>query len=425
MILDKHDSEVEQVSQQEFLSISNSLEKYHGIFYAFWNIGKPLLTNKVDTCCICFDNEGRALEFRFNPNLWKTKTPTEREFLICHEILHIVLEHGRRIKKESEEIDNLAADIVVNHLLVKSFNFNRKDISFADNLCWTDTIFPDEKNLSTDSSFEFYFNLINNEIKKESLTQFQINIADDHNGFCGKGLPQDFIDKINKTLSDEEKQQLANKLEKQINPDNINRQAGTDSGDHWLTVLVTKPKKKKKWESVIKKWVCTKTNAITRDTDQWARLSRRFSLISKDFFIPSEMEVEDVNYGKLNVWFFQDTSGSCSHLAQRFFTAALTIPEDKFDVRLFCFDTKVYEVDKTEKKLYGFGGTSFGVLENYIQKKIKLEKIKYPSAIFVITDGYGDFIVPQYQEKWYWFLSSNYDCYIPKRSNKFMLKDFE
>ena len=46
-------------------------------------------------------------------------------------------------------------------------------------------------------------------------------------------------------------------------------------------------------------------------------------------------------------------------------------------------------------------------------------------AVFVITDGAGDYVKPENAKKWYWFLSENYTNCIPKNSNIFLLKDYE
>jgi hypothetical protein len=107
-------------------------------------------------------------------------------------------------------------------------------------------------------------------------------------------------------------------------------------------------------------------------------------------FLPSDMEIEDDNDEKtrIKVYFYLDTSGSCWGLKDRFFAAALSLPDDRFDIRLFCFDTTVQETTLESRKIYGGGGTSFSILEAHIQKEIK-EKGEYPEAVFVITDGYA------------------------------------
>ncbi len=144
-------------------------------------------------------------------------------------------------------------------------------------------------------------------------------------------------------------------------------------------------------------------------------------------FLPSEMEVEDIDKekNKIEVWFFQDTSGSCSGFAKRFFKAAESLPKDRFNVRMHCFDTRVYETSLEERKLYGFGGTSFTCIENYIQRRIAKENLQYPKAVFIITDGYGNDVHPEHPEVWHWFLSSGYKSHIPKQSKTYLLRNFE
>ena len=123
-----------------------------------------------------------------------------------------------------------------------------------------------------------------------------------------------------------------------------------------------------------------------------------------------------------------DTSGSCADLAPRFWRAANSLPKEKFNVHYYCFDTQVYKLkdsDINAGKLYGFGGTCFIAIENFIQKSIKKEGKKYPAAVFVLTDGYGTNVKPQDAKKWYWFLSEDNKSCIPKESHTFSLKDFE
>lgn len=144
-------------------------------------------------------------------------------------------------------------------------------------------------------------------------------------------------------------------------------------------------------------------------------------------FLPSEMEIEDttVNNSRIQVWFFQDVSGSCVHLLERFFTAACSLPENRFDVKLFTFDTSVREIPnfKTAKNIRAGGGTYFHIIENFIQSKKK--DLGYPKAVFIITDGDGDPVKPEHPERCYWFLSDPIKRYIPKESHSFDLRDFE
>lgn len=134
--------------------------------------------------------------------------------------------------------------------------------------------------------------------------------------------------------------------------------------------------------------------------------------------------IEDKIKNKIKVAFFLDTSGSCIGLAERFFQAAHSLPHDKFEVDLYCFDTQVYKTTLESQKVYGGGGTSFTIIEDECQR-IKSEKGAYPEAVFIITDGYGDNVVPEIPEKWYLFMTSNYTDCFPDTCKVYDLSDFE
>ncbi|RLC97488.1 MAG: hypothetical protein DRI46_12990 [Chloroflexi bacterium] len=83
------------------------------------------------------------------------------------------------------------------------------------------------------------------------------------------------------------------------------------------------------------------------------------------------------------------------------------MPLEKFNMRMFCFDTKIYETSLESRKLSGFGGTHFHILEKHIQQELRDNpKMKrYPEAIFVVTDGLGTEIKPAKPENWHWILT--------------------
>jgi hypothetical protein len=54
------------------------------------------------------------------------------------------------------------------------------------------------------------------------------------------------------------------------------------------------------------------------------------------------------------------------------------------------------------------------------------ENVKYPNAVWILTDGYGNQVKPLHPEKWHWFLTEGgVKNYIDEKSNVFSLKDFE
>lgn len=432
-----------QLTNSDFLMISRDLEIHHAVFSKIWNVGKPVFTDKIPTAAVSFDKEGHHLDFKFNPEFWDSLKPYERNFIICHECLHIMLNHGVRLKELNSDIGNISADVVINEMLVQAFGFDRGQLEWVGpNGCWMNTVFTDPNVLvEKDRSMEYYYNIL----KKDCIEQIKqlmsgaggsggMKIVDDHDSFKEmdtKGL-EDVLGDILGSMNDGEKQSLNNCFS-ESNEDELkecSKEAGTMPGNLEITVKCGLIKKKRKWETVIKKWMNSVLKEADKDHEQWARINRRFVGISStmsNMFLPSEMEIEEKDEvkKKIKVVFFQDTSGSCVHLAERFFKAAKSLPTDRFEIELYCFDTRCYKTSLESGKLYGFGGTSFSILEDEIMSICKNDLSNYPKAIFVITDGYGDNIHPRKPKNWHWFLSENYPCYIPSACNIHKLSEFE
>lgn len=403
-----------KISVDEWNAIGRELEQYHAVFYTIWQLGKPVFSDSVDTAAVQFDEEGQCVLFHFNPKFWQECDNYKRFFVICHEALHVILNHGTRIlDSKNAAATNCALDIVVNHLLLEKFGFQRDRIEGAEDLCWVDTVFKDQK-VSKNECFEFYFNLL----KKENSKSSSKDSFDDHSMLGGFDKT---IEELNERLTPEEKQTIKDVIEKHFNKTGQNAGTGTGGEWHFSNAVIIK---KKKWETVIKNWAFKYLKNREKEIDQWARINRRYNMISSNLFLPSEMEVDEKEKEKtrITVDFYLDTSGSCWGLKDRFFAAALSLPVETFDVNLFCFDTQVVATTLASRKIYGGGGTRFDIIETNIQNRIG--KGKYPT-VFIISDGYGSSVKPQMPERWHWFLSSSYKRFIPNKSKVFNLKDFE
>lgn len=458
------------LTNDEWYEILRELEMHHGVFYKLWEMGKPVFTPQIDTAAVAFNKGGDFVQFVFNPKFWHKCTPYERLFVICHEALHVILNHGVRMKDTKDrQACNIALDVVVNHMLVRCFGFDRTRISNWQKLCWVDTVFarPDGKiktdkgkPIADDDCFEYYLNMLDKYgmpkcgkgkqgegqpcqgMKGEGQGQGDeegdgegLQTLDDHDVTGGENNAWDeVIDRLDEGLADAEKETIKPEIDKHFQTTPSQR-AGTETGGMWHVAQVTKVKRKQKWETVIKRWVRKKMRSTDDDQEQWARLNRRMAFLPKDMFLPSNMEIEEEvkDKHKINVRFYLDTSGSCWHLKDRFFTAAMSIPPDRFNVELFCFDTTVVPTDIVGKKMYGGGGTSFSIIEADIQRAIhgKDGDGKYPDAVFVMTDGYGNRVTPQMPERWYWFLDGGMTIkglcpsYCPEECNVYKLTDFE
>jgi hypothetical protein len=410
------------INQNDWLEISRALEDHHAIFYELWQMGRPVFTDEIETAAVRFTSDsGEFVEFMFNPDYWNSLTPYERLFVISHEGLHVILNHGVRTGqgKDGPRI-NAALDIVVNHLLVNSFGFDRKRIRDEDMLCWTDTIFKervDVATIPTNESFEHYYQMI-----PESLV-IDVFPLDDHSKM-GKNAGK-IIDKLNNRLSSEEKEAIKDVIVNHFEgADDDSRSASGCGG--WSFVKIEKVKPKKKWETIILKWSLKYMRDGLDEHEQWAKIARRFELLPNDICLPSEMEEDSKDFDRIPLHLYLDTSGSCIKYKERFFRAALSLPKDRFVVRLFCFDTRVEETTLASRKIYGGGGTAFDIIERNIQKIIKKEKTTYPEGVFLITDGAGNSVSPEMPKRWHWFLTrSGRTNLIPKESKTYKLDDFE
>ena len=427
-----------RISNEDWFEISRALEPYHAVFYKVWEMGKPIFNQEIETAAVQFDKNGELIWFHFNPNFWKRLQFKDKIFVICHEALHVVLNHGIRTRDagSNAQATNVALDIVVNHSLVNNFGFVKSDIEGWQDYCWIDTVFPERKpRPSEHEAYEYYYNLFEKVYGDFGMGDGEgggPSVLDDHSMMSvdADGDQADWskaIDGLNSSLSEEEKASLKSVVEKHFkeDPKSSEQQAGTGTGQ-WTFLNIKKVSHKKKWETVIKKWSKKYFKPKEKDEEQWARIHRRMSLLPRKMFLPSEMEIDERDFEKtrIDVWFFLDTSGSCWNLKDRFFTAAASLPPERFNIRLFCFDTVVKETTLESKKVYGGGGTCFKILEEEIQKEIR-QGAEYPTGVFVITDGYGTAVKPEKPQNWYWFLSAKYRTHIPKECNVFNLADYE
>lgn len=475
------------LDRYEYLKLLNELDYRHGSFYHLWEMGKPRFVQGreaevIQTGAVSFNKDGKFLEFLINEGFWNTLNFQQKAFLIAHECLHVTYNHGYRLFRHAKNqndalLMNWACDIVINHRLIE-LGFDRAVIDPENKFCWIDTVFRDRASeIEPNRSSEYYYSRLK-EMQDEVIEQLKdmLETVDQHaSGGGGSGEEEgeegedqqdgqgsgqgeeqedvdtggfedmtDILEELADRMDGNEMNDVAKDFEKRhkdldekINEEQGNGNPNSDSieaGDSPGSILKRvdpklKVKPKPKWETVIKKWVKKTRLDEFRTEEQWARTARRFQLLrDSDLILPSEMETDEplIEKHKVGIYFFLDTSGSCSGYADRFWRAAKSIPKEFFDVRMFCFDTRVYETTLESGKLYGFGGTSFSPIESHIQKIMSREEVRYPDAVFLITDGYGDNVHPQHPDRWHWFMTENYSisC-VPSGSKVHKLSEFE
>lgn len=419
---------MERLSPTEFEEIAFELESHHAIFYKLWEMGEMVFDDSLPTAAVAFDKAGKYISFQFNKDFWEKCTPYERKFVICHECLHVWLNHGLRTKNAKHpQLVNTALDVVVNHMLVDKFGFDRSRISGEADLCWTDTVFTEEEKVEKGETFEYYYNTLFNSPNTKFL---DLKLVDSHDMLDGCDFDE-LVDALGEDLSDEEKKEIAEAL-KGHQPDKKKKARGDEALGEWITVKTPKViRKKKSWYELIKQWATIRAEDDT-EAEQWLRRNRRMTFIDQDsgsqLLLPAECDHNADDETKVEIWLFLDVSGSCYHMKDHFFSAALTIPEDRIKIRAFSFDTETYEVDLKTRKLRGGGGTSFHIIESRIQKELKPGQ-KHP-VVFVFTDGWGTNVNPREPKKWHWFIDGGRYCtshattLSSKECNFHKMKDF-
>lgn len=153
-----------EMTTEEFFEISRALEDCHAVFYKFWEVGKPRFTRAISTACVGVDKKtGHPVCFLFNPEFWAWLDDYSRLFVIAHEMVHLILRHGLRAKDCKEQrLANDCLDVIINHLLVDKFGFERRKVKAANKVCWRDTLFDDSPHykgpkVKADQNFEYYY----------------------------------------------------------------------------------------------------------------------------------------------------------------------------------------------------------------------------------------------------------------------------
>jgi len=427
-----------KMSYEEEIELTNLLAQHHTIFQTFWKIGTPIFTTKISTAAVGFDRQGDVIYMIINPDFWNSLDINNKLFVIAHECLHVVLNHGKRGQECSDqELVNIAQDIVINELLVSGFGFHKETIQNWKNLCFVDTLFDlntiADLNINILGSFKYYYNLLiqNNFNQDKETVDQHCNTKDldpdlqdfiDQMSEYSTEASQIFKETIDNQISDEEKIELSNKMQNEITDSKLSG-AGTIPIGSYIRITINNVRKNKKWESIVQNHIKSILKMHYVNKPSWIQRDRKHTCLSDDLMIQGDWETLVPEKQKYKLVFFLDASGSCFSHAQRFVSMLQSIPEEVFDIEAYSFDTYLYPIDIKSGKIRGSGGTSFRILNNHINKLTS--ESKHPDAIFVLSDGDGDYFKPEKGKLWHWILTPrHHTTYIPKDSPKHNMKDF-
>ena len=341
-----------------------------------------------------------GVRIAFGPKFLESLTDSELDFVMMHEILHVVLQHCMRGEDRDHERMNIACDIVVNSNILLENNMDHRSITLS---LWGESMHlaPDGKEGHEYTAEQVYDMLPPTppqKKKKASSSGWEKGRAKQEQG-DPKDLPsggKSWDDhsqwsqyEEDDTLRDVWVKQFAEACEAiSIREKTIGR--GT------LPLFAQRLLEKLRdpqvdWQTILNEFVQEEVNDYS-----FSPPDRRFQ--DSPFFLPDFNEFGK-NGEPVDILFMIDTSGSMSDAE---ITAAFSEVKgaiDQFDGKLKgwlgFFDAAIIEpkpfesVDDVLKiKPAGGGGTDFQIIFEYVHQHMEN---KLPACIIILTDGYAPF----------------------------------
>jgi predicted metal-dependent peptidase len=342
----------------------------------FGNLATRMKLTNADEWCATAATDG--LKFYYNSRFIMMLKPKEVEFLVGHEVLHVVYDHMGRRNERDPQIWNIADDYAVNADL-KRHNVGQFITTVP---CLYETKYDGKP------AEEIYDDLMKN-VQKINIDDLIDKLLDDHMDGDDEGDGEDQEgdkegnNKGRPRMSQEEKDRARAEMKQAIIQAAQSAEAGTiPKGVERLIKDVTDPQMP--WRELLQ----TNLTSAIRTDYSWMRPSRR--AWHMDAVMPGMTPGEEID-----VVVSLDMSGSISNKQAQAFLSEIAGMMDSFDgykVHVFCFDTKWYNPqDFTSENLdtidtyepQGGGGTDFDVIFDYLK-----EHAIEPKRLIVFTDGY-------------------------------------
>jgi predicted metal-dependent peptidase len=341
----------------------------------FGNLATRLTLINADDWCSTAATDG--LKFYYNSRFIMMLKPKEVEFLVGHEVLHVVYDHMGRRNHRDPQIWNIADDYAVNADL--------KRHKVGQFITTVPCLY--EQKYDGKPAEEIYDDLMKN-VQKIDINSLIDQMIDDHmdgdeDGEGDGDGDQEGKGKGRPKMSPEERERVRQEVKQAI----INAAQSAEAGSLPLGVerlikQATNPVMP--WRELIQ----TNLTSAIRTDFSWMRPSRRSWHM--DAIMPGMTPGEEID-----VVVAIDMSGSISNKQAQAFLGEIGGMMDSFDgykVHVFCFDTEIYNpqdfnsesmdtIDTYEPA--GGGGTDFDAIFDYLKKVGNV-----PKRLICFTDGY-------------------------------------
>ena len=340
----------------------------------FGNMATRLRIEAADDWCMTAATDGRHLYF--NTQFFNAMSNKEIEFVIAHEILHCVFDHLGRREFRNPKLYNIAADYIVNNLLVDDkIGKTPKIVDCYQDFKyrgWTSEDVYDDLFKEAEKNGQDYLDQLGEMLDEHLDMNGDDDDGDNKDG--KKGRPR---------YSKAELDQIKDEIKEAMIQAAQSAGAGNVPGE-----------------------IARMIKELTEPKMNWRDLLRQQiqSTIKSDFSFQRPNRKSQMSGAILPGMMFQDTIDICVGLdmsgsigddqAGDFVSEIKGIMDEYKDyrIKIWCFDTKVYNEqdfsadsgeDLTEYKISGGGGTDFDANWAYMK-----ENDIQPKKFIMFTDGY-------------------------------------
>lgn len=454
----------------EVLSLSHIafLYEHSNLMYSFMTqLVTPSFSEEVDRAAVTFDFTGRAFKFEVNRDFWQSLAFHSQCFVLAHEIMHPLLDHvfrgpeyvkslkesGGKYQCVTEEVLNQMMDIEINEALVSdAYGFIRSLLSFADSICFVDTVFPEEiiaaEKMVTNQKFEYYTDIYLKHVQDSRFGGLgdlifnymgYLRASLDPVSGASEAVDEPFIQPEASVDYDELMSARQAVLDeffdgKEVHPQDILKNkdvlGGTGAfGSGSVGYIAVKLEVTRSLDDAFDISIRRVSQKLkrTRQKTSWTTPDRRlYSVmhsIDPSMSLPSrrieEYEVDE----KQKLLVYMDTSYSCLEHVKKLMELVIGMPEDKYVVETYIFAGHVAPIDLKSNPHFYSGGTSIERVYRHAQERF--EEQDY-DAVFVLTDGEFSNCHASYMlqfKDWHWFLVPSYDTSaLPARSSVLRVK---
>ena len=339
--------------------------------------------NGFETAC----TNGRVIYY--NSQFMRSLNKGQRNYILLHELFHIVLLHFKRQNGKDQEIWNVAADYVVNGMLEQLIKETRETssfmgISFKRPPCGCFLERYDDQSVE-----EIYNDIYSDNRKKRGFSILLLRSVYD-------GSPRNKPEKTKMDPGDfdlvieltEEEERI---LEKEINEivENALKNWSKDRSSELVRrqINILKHDKRLPWKRILKRLL------MESEADETSYDHPERKYLHMELILPG-VGTESIRSKLDNIWAFIDASGSIDEEEMNAFVTQLYDICRQFDSKanIGFWDTSMHEVfaDVSAAKVaecgtYYSGGTDVNAVYDYIEEN-RID----PRVMLILTDGYFD-----------------------------------